>query len=127
VATAARRFAGPAPDLPAATAALARSAASVGATLTADDIAIGRASAAAVKLDSMIEAMRRDGTLAEFNARYKSGRAAAAVEGKGFMGYGVAMARLKAALIPMLVNRQTADPVQSLFAGIFGASPPQQM
>jgi hypothetical protein len=24
----------------------------------------------------------------------------------------------------MLVNRQTAGPVQSLFAGIFGASPP---
>src|SRR3981189_3140657 len=53
----------------------------VGATLTPDDIAIGRASAAVVRLDAMIEAMRRDGTLQEFNARYKRGRAAALAEG----------------------------------------------
>ena len=44
----------------------------------------------------MIEAMRRDGTLQEFNARYKRGRAVALAEGRGFMAFGVAMARLKA-------------------------------
>jgi hypothetical protein len=40
-------------------------------------IAIGRAAAAVVHLDAMIEAMRRDGALQEFNSRYKAGRAAA--------------------------------------------------
>jgi hypothetical protein len=40
--------------------------------------------------------MRRDGTLHEFNAAYKSRRAPA--RGEGFMGFNVAMARR--ALIP---------------------------
>jgi hypothetical protein len=61
VATAAGQRAGADPDL--AIAALARAASSLGATLTPDDIAIGRASAAVARLDAMIEAMRRDGTL----------------------------------------------------------------
>jgi hypothetical protein len=46
----------------AVTSALARSAASLRATLTPDDVAIGRASAAVTRLDAMIESMRRDGT-----------------------------------------------------------------
>jgi hypothetical protein len=75
------------PDVAAAIAALARAAASLGATLTDDATAIARASAAVVRLDAMVERMRRDGTLAEFNARYKRGRAAALAEGRGFMGY----------------------------------------
>jgi hypothetical protein len=41
---------------------VARSAATLRATLTPDDVAIGRASAAVIRLDAMIEAMRRDGT-----------------------------------------------------------------
>jgi hypothetical protein len=87
VASAARQCAGAEPDLPAATAALARAAASLGATLTPDDIAISRANAAVVRLDSMVEQMRRSGQLQEFNSRYKGGRAAAAPVGQGFMGY----------------------------------------
>jgi len=47
----------------------------------------------------------------------------ATARGKGFMSYVTAMTRLRRALIPMLVNRQTVGPVQSLFARIFGASP----
>ena len=43
-------------------AALARSAASIGAPLTPDDVAIARADDAAQRLDSMLETMRRDGT-----------------------------------------------------------------
>jgi len=46
------------------------------------------------------------------------------MSGKGFMTYATAMTRLRRAPIPMLVNRQAAGPAQSLFAGIFGASPP---
>ena len=51
-------------------------------------------SAAVVRLDAMIETMRRDGTLREFNARYKAGRAAAAAEGRGYMNFAVVMKRL---------------------------------
>jgi hypothetical protein len=80
VASAARLCAGAEPDLPAATAALARSAAALGATLTPDDVAISRASAAIVRLDAMVEQMRRSGQLQEFNVRYKRGRAAALAE-----------------------------------------------
>jgi hypothetical protein len=40
-----------------------------------------------VRLDAMIEQMRRSGQLQEFNSRYKRGRAAALAEGRGFMGY----------------------------------------
>jgi hypothetical protein len=36
----------------------------------------------------MISNMRRDGSLAAFNARYRAGRAAALAEGRGFMSYG---------------------------------------
>jgi hypothetical protein len=82
------------------------------ATLTPDDVAVSRSGAAVVRLDAMIEQMRRSGQLQEFNVRYKRGRAAAQAEGRGFMGYGVAMARLKAALIPML---QSGRPMRGVF------------
>src|SRR5438128_1739844 len=118
VAREARRLAGDSPDASTATAALARSAASIGAPLTPDDVAIARADDAAQRLDSMLETMRRDGTLREFNAAYKARRSAAAARGEGFMGFGVAMARLKAALIPMLVGKN-AGPMQSLFEQVF--------
>jgi hypothetical protein len=54
-----------------------RSAASLRAVLTPDDIAISRVSAAVVRLDAMVEATRRNGQLQEFNMRHKRGRAAA--------------------------------------------------
>ena len=78
--------------------------------------AITRASAACIRLDAMIEAMRRDGTLREFNARYKRGRAAALARGEGFMAFHVAMARLKRALIPML---QSGKPISGVFEEVF--------
>jgi len=64
--------------------------------------------------------MRRDGTLQEFNARYKAGRAAAIAEGKGYMGFGVAMARFKKALIPLLMNRPPEPGrMRSIFEDVF--------
>jgi hypothetical protein len=54
--------------------------------------------------------------LREFNARYQAGRAAALARGEGFMPYKVAEARLRRALIPLLVGGRTIGPVQSLFA-----------
>jgi hypothetical protein len=65
-----------------------------GATLIAEAVANTRAGAVVKRLDAMIEAMRRDGTLPEFNARYKAGTPAALELGEGFMGFGIAMERL---------------------------------
>jgi hypothetical protein len=84
--------------------------------LTPDDVAISRASAAVVRLDLMIEQMRRSGQLQEFNVRYKRGRAAALARGEGFMNFAVAMARLKRALIPML---QSGKPMRGVFDEVF--------
>ena len=58
VARAARRFAGANPDLSTATAAVHRSAASLGATLTPGDIAIERAGDAAARLDAYLDSPR---------------------------------------------------------------------
>jgi hypothetical protein len=69
-----------------------------------------------VRLDLLINKMKRDGTLREFNATYKARRAAALAEGRGFMSYGNAMARLKLALIPML---QTGQPIAGIFNQVF--------
>jgi hypothetical protein len=74
VAREARSLAGDSPD---ASAALARAAGSLKATLTPDDIALARADDAAQRLDSMIDGMRRNGQLQEFNRAYKTRRAAA--------------------------------------------------
>jgi hypothetical protein len=43
--------------------------------------------------------------LREFNARYQAGRAAVLARGEGFIAYKVAEARLRRALIPLLVGR----------------------
>jgi hypothetical protein len=118
VAKEARRLAGDSSDAPTATAALARSAASLGATLTPDDVAIARADDAAQRLDSMIEQMRRGGQLHEFNREYKARRSAALAQGRGFMGYGIATARLRHALIPRLIG-QSAAPMQGIFDQVF--------
>ena len=66
------------------------------------ELALARAGAAVIRLDRMIEQMRRDGTLREFNVRYQRGRAAAAAAGQGFMTYAAATARL--ALIPLSLS-----------------------
>jgi hypothetical protein len=116
VAAQARRFAGARPDVSAAIEAVKRSAGILRATLTPDDIAIARAANSMQRLDSLIATMRVDGTLALFNQRYKRGRAAAKAEGRGFMGYNTALARLKLALIPALT---AGKPIAGIFAEVF--------
>src|SRR5258705_7316179 len=76
----------------------------------------GRAGDSIKRLDAMVETMRRDGTLRVFNARCRAGRAAAAAEG-GFMSFGIAMARFKKALIPML---QSGKPISGVFKEVLG-------
>jgi hypothetical protein len=81
---------------------VARSAATLRATLTDDVTAVSRASSAVVKLDAYMDSLRGTGTLEEFNRRYKAGREAARAQGQGFMGYSVVLGRFKLALVPML-------------------------
>jgi hypothetical protein len=116
VATGARRLAGEGADAAKAIAAVMRSAGALGATLTPDDIALARAANSMLRLDAMLHEMGRDGTLREFNRRYAVGRAAAKAEGRGFMTYEQAMARLKRALIPGLT---LGKPITGLFAEVF--------
>jgi hypothetical protein len=116
VAAQARTCAGKSPDVAAALDAVQRSATSLGATLTPDDTAIARAANSVMRLDSMFERMRTDGTLREFNAKYKAGRAAAKAQGRGFMSYSAATLRLKKALLPAL---QTGQPVAGVFERVF--------
>jgi len=99
-------------------AALQRAAGSLKATLTLDDVAVARVDEAAQRLDSMLDTMRRNGQLQEFNRAYKMRRSAATARGEGFMGYGVAMARLRRALIPRLAGKP-AGAMQSLFEQVF--------
>ncbi len=97
VARAARRFAGAKADLSTATAAVHRSAASLGAALTPGDIVIERAGDAAERLDAYLDAMKRSGVLKEFNAAFKRRRMEAAMRGGGFISYATAMTRLRRA------------------------------
>jgi hypothetical protein len=116
VASAARRLAGPAPDASEAIEAVTRSASLLRASLTPDDVAVERAAASMMRLDSMFEAMRASGQLREFNRAYKIRRAAALAAGHGFMNYSTALRRLKFALVPML---QQGKPMRGVFDEIF--------
>jgi hypothetical protein len=114
----ARKLAGASPDVDKATAALHEAVRQKRATLTSGQVALERAQAAAERLDSYFEAMRRSGQLQIFNQVYRRRRLEAVASGRGFMSWSHAMARLRAALIPMLIGGQSVAP-QSLFASIF--------
>jgi hypothetical protein len=116
IASRARQELGDSPDVAEATAAVLRSAASLRASLTDDATAISRAAASMIRLDAMLKAMNRDGTLREFNRQYKSRRDAALADGRGFMNYAVAMSRLKLALVPMLA---AGRPLRGVFEEVF--------
>ncbi len=115
----ARRDAGRNPDAASAARALAQAAADHRQTLTPNDVAISRARDAAGRIDSYLKAMMANGTLREFNRAFKLRRMAAMARGEGFMSFATATARLRRALIPLLVNGRTIGPAQSLFAEIF--------
>ena len=105
----ARRFAGDRPDGATAADALARAAASQRATLTADHVAIERAGAASARIEQHLEALRAGGGLREFNREYTRLRSEARAAGHGFMSYSAATARLRRALIAVLVSNNVAE------------------
>jgi hypothetical protein len=80
---------------------------------------MSRAGHAAGRIEEYIASMRARGAMREFTRAYKRRRTEAAANGKGFMSYAVAEARLRRALIPRLIGGQNVGPAQSLFAEIF--------
>jgi hypothetical protein len=66
-----------------------------------------------------MDGLRGTGVLKEFTKAYRRHRLAAAASGAGFMSFKVAEARLRFALIPLLVGGQNVGPVESLFEQIF--------
>jgi hypothetical protein len=109
VAREARRFAGDRPDGPTAADALARAAASQRTTLTPDHVAIERAGAASARIEQHLAALWRTGGLTEFNREYTARRNEARAAGHGFMNYSAATARLRRALIAVLVSNNVAE------------------
>jgi hypothetical protein len=115
----ARKEAGRHQDIATASAALARAAAALRAILTPYPVAISRAGDADAKLNRYMDGLRGTGVLKEFTKAYRRHRLAAAASGAGFMSFKVAEARLRFALIPLLVGGQNVGPVESLFEQIF--------
>ena len=87
--------------------------------MTPGTVAVDRAQNAVAKLDACFEAMRKNGQLAEFNRQYKRRRMAAGLRGEGFMSFKIAMARLKRALIPILLGGGQPAIGATLFATVF--------
>jgi hypothetical protein len=114
----ARRHAGASPDAAQALAALHRAAADQRVTLTPHDVAMTRAGDAAGRIEQYIDSMRAKGAMREFTRAYRRRRTEAAPNGQGFITYAVAEARLRRALIPLLVGGKQAN-AQSLFVEIF--------
>jgi hypothetical protein len=119
VARRARRLAGANPRGDEAIAALRQAAAEKRATLTEHATAMARAGSAAQRLDEHMASVRGTGVLKEFDRAYKRRRMAATARGEGFMTFKTAQARLRLALIPVLIGGGTVGPTQSLFANIF--------
>lgn len=116
----ARKLAGKNPDAGEAEGALRRAADECRATLTAHDVAVARAGAAAAhRLDEYLSSVRGTGTLRELNRAFTARRAAAKAVGRGFMSYGTALARLRLALVPLLQNGGKPTIGTSLFATVF--------
>jgi hypothetical protein len=111
----ARKLAGKSAD---ATASLRQAATDLRATLTPHATAMARAGAAAERLDGYIESLRARGAMKEFTRAFRRRRLAAAANGQGFMSFAVAEARLRKALVPLLLGGNNIR-VQSLFAAIF--------
>jgi hypothetical protein len=103
----------------AAISALHQAATDLRATLTPHDVAISRATNAAAKLDRYLDSLQGSGALREFTRMYKRRRIEAKAAGQGFMTYAVAEARLRKALIPLLMRGGQPAVGSSLFAQIF--------
>jgi hypothetical protein len=72
--------------------------------VTEHAIVAERAAAAVKKIDAGMAWAQRTGVLMQFNAEYKRRRLAAASQGKGFMSYSEATARLRQAIVRSAIS-----------------------
>jgi hypothetical protein len=84
--------------------------------LTPHDVVMARA---AERLDKLMSSMRGTGVLKEFNRAYKRRREAAFARGERFVKYKIALARLRSAMVPILMNGGNPVLGASLFAQVF--------
>jgi hypothetical protein len=82
-------------------------------------LAMSRAGDAAQKLDQYIAELRWTGRMKQFTKSYKARRLAARARGEGFLSYRVAQQRLRAALIPLLMNGGKPAAGATLFEQVF--------
>jgi hypothetical protein len=75
------------------------SAKHLGIAVTPHEVALMKTDRALARLDAVLEAARRDGSLRAFNRMYKIRRLAAVQCGENFMPYGTATKRLRRALV----------------------------
>jgi hypothetical protein len=76
----------------------------LGVLVTAHAIAMQRSAAAVARIEVALAEAQRNGLMSHFNATYRSRREAALAVGKGFMSYGRAMARLRAAVVAIIAR-----------------------
>jgi hypothetical protein len=73
------------PDAVTAGRALPQAAADHRAVMTANDVAMARARAAADRIEQYMKSLQGSGTLKEFNVQFRRRRMAATVRGDGFI------------------------------------------
>jgi hypothetical protein len=110
----ARQHGGKTPNVDVALAALHQAASDHRATLTPHAVAVERAGDAVKRLDAYIGSMRGTGALVQQGIQTETTEG-----GCGFMTYKVALARLRFALIPLLIGGGQPSVGQSLFAQVF--------
>jgi hypothetical protein len=118
VAARARKIKGDAGDVEAVVGAVLEAALQLRVTLTEHDSAISRAGAMAARLDEFMHSLK-GGPLKEFNKQYKLKRQTAFAKGEQFMKYPIALARLRSAMIPVLMNNGNTVVGASIFAEVF--------
>jgi hypothetical protein len=121
VAARARKLAGNSQDVESTIAALREAAVQLRVKLIEHDTAMGRAAAAAQRLDVLMDQLKVSGIWLDFTKTYRQRRLAAKARGEGFMPFSAAELRFKRALIPLLQSGGKPAVVgASIFAEVFG-------
>jgi hypothetical protein len=113
IAAEARRLAGTAPDVERLVRALREAAMNRRITLPEHRVAIERATIAAANLDQLMLQLRQSRLLRIFNRRYAEHRLACKEQGRGSIGYTLALRRLRLALIPILASGRSIDSISA--------------
>jgi hypothetical protein len=92
----------------------------LGLTVTEHATVVQRAAVAVARIEVGLGKAQEYGLLKQFNAAYRAHRLAAKANGRRFMSYQQAQARLKAALASAAAKGGEVEPAAELLAGVFG-------